>query len=1128
MLKEKSEKLAIQHTKEKASRDICEAINKWRKNKRQISNRRWIFELIQNAIDTAIERKTKHLIIEIDYDKDSLIFKHNGGYFLLEEVNAIMYGGSRKPYDTDSPLIGRFGTGLLVTHVLNIKLEVKGFIFDEDDDKYYKFSINLNRPYNIERVLQNIDDCHSQLDNVIEIREKKREFLTEYHYKIEDNISRNTVEVGVNELKKNLPFIFIFNEIIKTIRINEEIYEITDFNEDVYSIEDEESNLQVGIIIQDNRVISLVNYPNIYLSLPLINTSESIHLPFVMNCTNFISTSERAFLDNNENNRNLVEKAFELYKKIIENLKEEVEDRYNLIDFQPLIEANGNELKNNLNEIIKESSWHIAENLPIVNTIDEQLSSIFDTYFISPEFNSEKFNNRQSKSFYYLVSQIRKDVPKESEYKQWYETLKNLESFEGLEFEGNFNYYHIEDLREKLEEYSNESNSIYLVKLGENLEIEKIEDYLISFYTFIDNLYKNGIISDVNFVYNLVPDQHDNTLVGSKQWNDDELTERHYIDALPNNFKEVLLNIGWDISANLLNNKFKKFEILKDLISEKMDVDLALRIIIEEEYCTITENDIQKDKVVDFNNKLASGWIKLFQWCVIKGKVKLNFPIITKEGSTIRKIKSLEKEQFFIPFDFIKREKNGIENLSTQLVNTFIDFEEVFPQNRFIHSIYFEDIDNLDEFINHLRIYNKAFVMDIPFYKDNLVIDGRKSIFLIDMVGKHEIEDKERTIGIIPFWKDIIKNLSNNPDKFLLVFQFILLIIQLDKYWNNHSNIYCKICKKNHTLRNSVYLANLIHDSWVPHNESLEKPTKFNIDGLIPTENFNEFLQINSDRIIELLSYLGYDKFDLSVKKRSREINIPAEEIRNEYSQYVLQYTPKELSNIISKYEGSKKLFDLIEEKQLEKRIENLISKSDKFENEFENFLEKVEKKDEESQVIQDNAYVGRIIEHVIKKIFKNKGFNVKTVHIGRDIVIWPENVEGWDMGKIEIIKENLNFEIEIKFTSIEQVRISKAQSERATEIKERYFILIIENHNNVRERLLKYNTKKSIPQDLQNEIIQYSLMVDKIFEELGQLPPDPEKVIIDLKGYWIKNKLYENKDNIDEWVQDLGKQLKI
>ena len=190
--------------------------------------------------------------------------------------------------------------------------------------------------------------------------------------------------------------------------------------------------------------------------------------------------------------------------------------------------------------------------------------------------------------------------------------------------------------------------------------------------------------------------------------------------------------------------------------------------------------------------------------------------------------------------------------------------------------------------------------------------------------------------------------------------------------------------------------------------------------------------------------------------------------------------------------------------------------------------LKKVEKKDEDSQVIQDNAYVGRIIERVIKKIFKKKGFNVKTVHIGRDIVIWPENVEGWDMGEIEIIKENLKYEIEIKFTSIEQVRISKAQSERATKISEKYYILIIENHKNLRERLLKYNKKKSIPKDLQNEIIHYSFMVDKIFEELGQLPRDPEKVIIDLKGYWIKNKLYENKANIDEWVQDLGEQLKI
>jgi len=33
---------------------------------------------------------------------------------------------------------------------------------------------------------------------------------------------------------------------------------------------------------------------------------------------------------------------------------------------------------------------------------------------------------------------------------------------------------------------------------------------------------------------------------------------------------------------------------------------------------------------------------------------------------------------------------------------------------------------------------------------------------------------------------------------------------------------------------------------------------------------------------------------------------------------------------------------------------------------------------------------------------------------------------------------------------------------------------------------------------------------------------PDPEKVIPDLKGYWIKKNLYKDTDNIDDWVTNL------
>ncbi len=77
-----------------------------------------------------------------------------------------------------------------------------------------------------------------------------------------------------------------------------------------------------------------------------------------------------------------------------------------------------------------------------------------------------------------------------------------------------------------------------------------------------------------------------------------------------------------------------------------------------------------------------------------------------------------------------------------------------------------------------------------------------------------------------------------------------------------------------------------------------------------------------------------------------------------------------------------------------------------------------------------------------------------------------------------------------------------------------------------MRDRLLKTHARK-ITKKMKNEIIQNSYIVENISEELGDLP-DPEKVVPDLKGYWIKKKLYKDMVNIDKWVTKLKSLFKI
>lgn len=64
-LGDKAKEVAIEHVKQKAARDILNGIKEWRSNRISTAKRRWLFELIQNAVDTAKARKNNTLKIEL-------------------------------------------------------------------------------------------------------------------------------------------------------------------------------------------------------------------------------------------------------------------------------------------------------------------------------------------------------------------------------------------------------------------------------------------------------------------------------------------------------------------------------------------------------------------------------------------------------------------------------------------------------------------------------------------------------------------------------------------------------------------------------------------------------------------------------------------------------------------------------------------------------------------------------------------------------------------------------------------------------------------------------------------------------------------------------------------------------
>ena len=106
---------------------------------------------------------------------------------------------------------------------------------------------------------------------------------------------------------------------------------------------------------------------------------------------------------------------------------------------------------------------------------------------------------------------------------------------------------------------------------------------------------------------------------------------------------------------------------------------------------------------------------------------------------------------------------------------------------------------------------------------------------------------------------------------------------------------------------------------------------------------------------------------------------------------------------------------------------------------------------------------------------------------------------------------------MEVKFTSSNRARLSKEQANRAQIEEENYVLTVVENGDNLRDRL-NFDFKDNFPEDLIQSIIENSNIIEKISTKLGN-PPNPDEIEADIKGYWVKKKLWSDKFDLSYWI---------
>lgn len=386
---------------------ILDLMDKLRMDATNSSERRWVWELLQNAKDVGFDDKS--VSVEINFDKSNALveFKHNGKPFTVDNITFLIEQVSTKERtvkEGEKPkTTGKFGTGFLTTHLLSEKVDLSGVV-KEPELPYRKFDIQLDRSG---REIQEITDSVNASISVLENLDSypgfdtwnPDDFNTIFRYNL-DAKGIAVAEIGIADLHLALPFTLAFLPKIAVVSIPSEdlLYQlesIENLNEEIkivriikgskgvqtpieiVTLENDDVSIAIEIERKDGKIfikeLDLL-MPRLFCDFPLIGT-EDFYFPVVTNSSFFnpneprngiflIDKAEQKVLDN----KTLMKTALSLYFSLLNFASEnDWQNMFHLVAIKQPSEKNWISKTWFENEILKPARAQIIK-IPIIDT----------------------------------------------------------------------------------------------------------------------------------------------------------------------------------------------------------------------------------------------------------------------------------------------------------------------------------------------------------------------------------------------------------------------------------------------------------------------------------------------------------------------------------------------------------------------------------------------------------------------------------------------------------------------------------------------------------------------------------------------------------------------------------------
>ena len=414
------------------------------KNRISTAKKRWFWELLQNASDY-----NETVNVRLTVSDSAVTFSHDGAPFSIRDVlNLISPDSNKRDDELHTDNIGKFGTGLVSTHILSSVMNVEGLCVDKDG-KHYSFSFSLDRScYTEKKALVNqITNSKKYLKENIRECGFTKGFNTSFSYALGQHLPDlpplTSKDIDLDYLYDVLPYTLCFMPKVCSVVVTDkrgnakfEEYKIerskVNNDEIEFSVTtDKESSTQhfayfqiddvsSAFKIEDGKVAAFpAGLSRIFCGLPLIGT-EDIGMPFLLNSLKFEPTTEREGVELepsvNEVNRKLFTKSIELYGLILDYIEsKKIKDAFNLCHLAR--KYNGTQASNQqfYNLFLAKYKQKVLSHNIVINA-EHQFVSFTG---IRLPFNESKADVK----LYECCGMLKKDcLPASENYQQWFET----------------------------------------------------------------------------------------------------------------------------------------------------------------------------------------------------------------------------------------------------------------------------------------------------------------------------------------------------------------------------------------------------------------------------------------------------------------------------------------------------------------------------------------------------------------------------------------------------------------------------------------------------------------------------------------------------------------------------------